>query len=247
MIDYLADNYKKNVKFFRFEILIQEAPKEVELCVTLQDYRDDLNNICLKKGETVLVVDRFSRQGMYKVVKFRPDGSRGDEVWIPPYVLQRKRSKAEIVIPAEYSVKLKKAKPAPKITNQFSEITIPAPEREVVVEMSPVDMAPLPIAPVFTLPLENQKITEGQPTQLDVRVSGIPEPEIAWIKDGRPVRTGERMHAEKMGDLYSLKISEVDIEDEGIYTCQATNEAGTASSQADLSVECKGIYIRFLT
>lgn len=238
-MDYLAK--KTNVEFIRFEILIQETPKEVELCVTLQDYRDDLNNICLKKGETVLVVDRVSRQGMYKVVKFRSDGSRGDEVWIPPYVLQHKKSTTEILIPSEYSVKLKKAKAAPKITEQFSEIIIPAPVREVFVEMTPVDMAPLSIAPVFTMPLENQKITEGQQTQLDVRVSGIPEPEVAWIKDDRPVRTGERMHAEKMGDLYSLKISEVDIEDEGIYTCQATNEAGTATSQADLSVECKGI------
>lgn len=96
-----------------------------------------------------------------------------------------------------------------------------------------------PVAPVFTMPLANQKAKEGQPTQLDARVSGVPEPEVAWMKDDHPVRTGERIHAEKEGDLHSLKISEVDIEDEGTYMCQARNTAGTATSMADLNVECK--------
>lgn len=92
---------------------------------------------------------------------------------------------------------------------------------------------------MFTRPLANLKAKEGQPTQLDARVSGIPEPEVAWMKDDHPVRTGERIHAEKEGDLHSLKISEVDIEDEGTYMCQAKNTAGTATSMADLNVECK--------
>ena len=219
-----------------------ETPKEVEFFVALQDFRDDLNNICLEKEETVLVVDRVSRPEMCKVVRFRSDGSRGDEVWVPSSVLQRKKSTSEIIMPAEYTVKLK-AKPGLKLPGEVAEMTIPAPEREVVVEMSPVELASAPVAPIFTMPLEGQKITEGQPTQLNACVSGIPEPEVSWIKDGRPVRTGERIHAEKKGDLYSLKISEVDIEDEGTYICKATNEAGTASSKADLNVECKGMKV----
>ena len=92
---------------------------------------------------------------------------------------------------------------------------------------------------MFTVPLENLKAKEGQPTQLDARVSGIPEPEVAWLKNDRPIGTGERIHAEKDGDLHSLKISDVDIEDEGTYICQARNTAGTATSMADLNVECK--------
>ena len=143
-------------------------------------------------------------------------------------------------MPAEYTLKLK-SKPGPKIPDEIAEMAIPAPEREVVVEMTPVELAPAPATPVFIMPLENQTATEGQPMQLDVRVSGIPEPEVSWIKDDRPVRIGERIHAEEKGDLFSLKISDVDIEDEGTYTCQATNAAGTATSKAELNVECKGI------
>lgn len=48
---------------------------------------------------------------------------------------------------------------------------------------------------------------------------GILEFEVVWIKDDRLLRIGERIYVEKMGDLYSLKILEVDIEDEGIYIC----------------------------
>ena len=230
------------VIYCRFEILITETPKEVEFSVALQDYRDELNNICLQKEESVVVLDRVSRPGMYKVVRFQSDGSRGDEVWVPSTVLQRKKSTAEIIMPAEYTIKLK-SKPGPKIPDEITEILVPAPEREVVVEMAPVDLTPAPVAPAFTMPLGNKKTTEGHPTQLDVRVSGIPEPEVSWIKDNRPIRTGERIRAEKKGDLYSLKISEVDIEDEGTYTCQAANAAGTATSKADLSVECKEIKV----
>ena len=224
--------------FCRFEILVTEPPKEVEFCVALEDCRDDLNNICLRKEETVLVLDKVSRPGMYRVVRFRSDGSKGDEVWVPSTALKRKKSTAEIIMPAEYTVKLK-SKPGPKVPDEIAEFNIPAPQREVVVEMAPLDLAPAPVAPTFTLPLENQKTTEGRPTQLDVRVSGAPEPEISWLKDDRPIMTGERIYAEKKGDLYSLTISDVDIEDEGTYTCQATNTAGTVTSTADLNVECK--------
>ena len=86
--------------FFRFEILVGASPKEMELCVALKDYRDDLNNICLRKEETVLVLDRLSRPGMYHVVRLHADGSRGEDMWVPSRLLQRKKSTAEIIRPA---------------------------------------------------------------------------------------------------------------------------------------------------
>ena len=93
------------------------------------------------------------------------------------------------------------------------------------------------------MPLVSQRIAEGQPTQLNVRISGVPEPDVMWLKDNHPIRTGQRINAEQDSDLYSLKISEVDIEDEGQYTCQASNTAGIATSEADLVVEC--MYIEY--
>lgn len=85
---------------FRFEILVPGTPKEVEFYVALEDYRDDHNNILLRKEETVVVLDRLSRPGMFKVVRLLADGSKDNEIWVPSTVLQRKKSTAEIILPA---------------------------------------------------------------------------------------------------------------------------------------------------
>lgn len=93
-------NLKNVLLNLRFEIPFAPTPKEVEFCIALEDYRDDHNNICIRKEETVVVLDRVSHPGMYKVVKLLADGSRGNEIWVPVTVLQRKKSTAEIIMPA---------------------------------------------------------------------------------------------------------------------------------------------------
>jgi len=37
---------------------------------------------------------------MYKVVRLLADGSKDNEIWVPSAVLQRKKSTAEIIMPA---------------------------------------------------------------------------------------------------------------------------------------------------
>ena len=68
--------------------------------MAIADYSDDMNNICLHKEESVVVLDKVSFPGMYKVVKLQSDGSRGDEMWVPENILQRKKSTAEVFLPA---------------------------------------------------------------------------------------------------------------------------------------------------
>lgn len=80
----------------------------MEFYVALEDYRDDHNNICLRKEETVVVLDRLSHPGMYKVVRLLADGSKDNEIWVPSSVLQRKKSTAEIIMPAGNTFMLKK-------------------------------------------------------------------------------------------------------------------------------------------
>lgn len=71
-------------------------PVGVEMCVAIEDYEDELGE--LKREESVLVVDKLSRPGMYKVVKLRGDGSQGDEMWVPSKILKRKTSTAEVTM-----------------------------------------------------------------------------------------------------------------------------------------------------
>lgn len=72
---------------FRFEIFVFGILKEVEFYVVLEDYRDDYNNILFRKEEIVVVLDRLSRFGMFKVVRLLVDGFKDNEIWVLLIVL----------------------------------------------------------------------------------------------------------------------------------------------------------------
>lgn len=54
----------------------------------------------------MVVLDRVSRPGMYKVVRLLADGSKDNEIWVPATVLQRKKSTAKIIMPAGKTTQL---------------------------------------------------------------------------------------------------------------------------------------------
>lgn len=78
---------------------------------------------------------------------------------------------------------------------------------------------------------------------MEVCVSGILEFWVVWFKNDFFIRIGECIYIEKDGNLYSLKILEVDIEDGGVYICCVKNVVGLVIFMVDLNVECKKIKI----
>nr|XP_054608122.1 hemicentin-1 isoform X2 [Nothobranchius furzeri] len=65
--------------------------------------------------------------------------------------------------------------------------------------------------------------------------SGIPPPNITWLKDGRPVDTTME-HLKLLSAGKMLKITGARLEDSGKYTCLATNAAGEAQQNVQLSI-----------
>lgn len=59
-------------------------------------------------------------------------------------------------------------------------------------------------------------------------VSGVPEPTRTWTREGRRYPVS--------GDG-SLALKDVDLDDEGTYTCTATNAAGKDEAQVQLLVQ----------
>lgn len=72
------------------------------------------------------------------------------------------------------------------------------------------------------------KIQVGHPVELPCVVIGVPEPTLTWTKNGRsyPVSPDG-----------SLALNNVGLEDEGTYTCTATNIAGRDEARVRVLVQ----------
>ncbi|XP_036835616.1 hemicentin-1 [Oncorhynchus mykiss] len=85
--------------------------------------------------------------------------------------------------------------------------------------------------------LEPPKISISSPEELMVAVNtalelectaeGVPSPTLSWLKDGRPLQGDSEIVEE---DGHFLRITKVQVEDAGLYTCLASSPAGEDGS-----------------
>lgn len=71
---------------------------------------------------------------------------------------------------------------------------------------------------------------------------GFPKPEIAWTKDGAPIK--RHLGTAKM-QKWSLELEEATTYDSGNYTCTVTNAHGTASFTYRLLIQGKRFFFLF--
>ncbi|XP_015799338.1 myopalladin isoform X2 [Nothobranchius furzeri] len=78
---------------------------------------------------------------------------------------------------------------------------------------------------------------EGKLCRLDCKVSGLPNPELMWLVNGKPVYPDlcHKMLVRENG-IHSLVIDPLTQNDEGTYTCIASNKAGQSSFSLELKV-----------
>ncbi|ESO04842.1 hypothetical protein HELRODRAFT_78348, partial [Helobdella robusta] len=91
--------------------------------------------------------------------------------------------------------------------------------------------------PRFLDRLQSTSVREGDTVKLSVRVTGKPEPEVTWFRQGQQIMNTKDFQISKSGDEHILLIPEVFGEDQGKITVKATNSAGQSQCTADLNVE----------
>lgn len=87
-------------------------------------------------------------------------------------------------------------------------------------------------------------IKDGSRLELKVQVKGDPDPQVSWMKDGKPITSNEIMEVKYKNGTASVIINEVFPEDGGKYTCKATNTKGsveTSSKVTILPMDKKGV------
>uniref|UniRef100_A0A915JD49 Ig-like domain-containing protein n=1 Tax=Romanomermis culicivorax TaxID=13658 RepID=A0A915JD49_ROMCU len=132
------------------------------------------------------------------------------------------------------NVKVYMSKSTPKLKIQVDESkqaskVLPSPEVK--------SYAP---APAFVEQLKPQHVQEGQTAKFSAKLN-VPATAIKWCFDDRELKPNKfRLVATHTCENLSLEIRNISKKDEGKYTCEVTNESGTASSTANLQVLAKG-------
>nr|XP_034839612.1 uncharacterized protein LOC117995729 [Maniola hyperantus] len=81
------------------------------------------------------------------------------------------------------------------------------------------------------------KVLVGETATLCCSFKGNPMPEIVWMKNGHEVEEeSERVVVQLNGNNTSLQINDIKIEDEGRYSCEATNVHGRSSTYSRMAV-----------
>ncbi len=113
--------------------------------------------------------------------------------------------------------------------------------------------------PEFTKALKNLTIKDGETLTLSCSVQGDPEPQvthhvlrkmdddnlqliyfqITWSKNGKAISSSEIMDLKYKNGVATLTINEVFPEDEGVYTCTATNSIGSTETSSKLTIQRK--------
>lgn len=101
--------------------------------------------------------------------------------------------------------------------------------------------------PEFKTKLRPQEVIQGENVRLDVRVAGHPTPTVEWYRGTEKIVDDGRfeMTIDEERGAYSLRISDVTMDDAGTFKCVALNRAGKATSRGELDVKEKQFAPRF--
>nr|XP_046259560.1 titin-like isoform X2 [Scatophagus argus] len=95
----------------------------------------------------------------------------------------------------------------------------------------------LPEPPQIVRHMQAQTTMSGRSVRLSVQVSGIPQPQVLWYKDSQALSISNKCKFLHDEGEHTLLLLDVFPDDAGVYSCEAKNDYGEATSSAPLTVE----------
>jgi titin len=84
--------------------------------------------------------------------------------------------------------------------------------------------------------LKDQDILAQSSCVLTVEINGIPKPTVKWLFNDQEIKNTTKTKIESKQNLHTLTLPKVELTDEGIYKCIATNSEGTIETKANIYV-----------
>lgn len=90
---------------------------------------------------------------------------------------------------------------------------------------------------MFVSQPEDLQLTPGKSLNLSCKIRADPSPTVIWKKDGKELLSGGRIRTTTNSDgTESLSIRRSQVEDSGIYECNASNSKGTSTCSCEVVV-----------
>ncbi|KAI4817912.1 hypothetical protein KUCAC02_011284, partial [Chaenocephalus aceratus] len=223
------------------------SSSSVSTMLVTQDYmavKEDEISVC--QGEVVQIL-ASNQQNMFLVFRAATEQGPAAEGWIPGFVLghtsaivpdcpegsmNRKSSSWHTLRMRKKSEKKdKEAKKDPKLENGYRK------SNKVSVKLlNPNYIYDVP--PEFLVPLSDVTCDDAESVTLRCKVCGRPRPTVTWKGPDQSNLSNNGHFSSAYSDTgeATLRIIGVSSEDDGVYTCVATNELGSVTSSASLRV-----------
>uniref|UniRef100_A0A669ERS6 non-specific serine/threonine protein kinase n=1 Tax=Oreochromis niloticus TaxID=8128 RepID=A0A669ERS6_ORENI len=229
------------------------SSSSVSTMLVTQDYtavKED--EISVIQGEVVQIL-ASNQQNMFLVFRAATEQGPAAEGWIPGFVLGHtstivpdcpegsiKKSSSwhtSLRIRKKSEKKEKEAKKETKLENGYRKSRDGLANKVSVKLLNPNYIYDVP--PEFLVPLSDVTCDNGESVTLRCKVCGRPRATVSWKGPNQSNLTnnGHFMHVcfSDTGEA-TLRIIGVASEDDGVYTCVATNELGSVTSSASLRV-----------
>lgn len=83
----------------------------------------------------------------------------------------------------------------------------------------------------------NKFVKHGESLRLECKVSGSAPLNVTWYKHDNKVTEGANIKTSLVDSLSVLELHSTGFDDDGVYTCEVQNDAGSVSCSTTLSVK----------